>query len=237
MISGCNESVKKELIDRAELYHNGSEDSNYLDQLFQLELLPDFIIDGLNLNGKVNNIRYLKPSISLLGESLNKLAKRNNFSALLEIAAVSSKLGLLWEKLSEYPHETRLLLAAHSQTPRVILHGLLYDIEAQIRTIAAQSLAQTPEGVGHLITYYAKTSPPVIRAIILLHPQTSPSLLSAIIEQVKYSNCWFVKYAIAQHPNTPISVLKTLAIDPHPQVQDVAKLQLQGYAKSSVIPA
>ncbi|MBE9144643.1 hypothetical protein [Planktothrix mougeotii] len=237
MMSGFNESVKKELIDRAELYHNGSEDSNYLDQLFQLELLPDFIIDGLNLNGRVNNIRYLKPSLSLLEASLKKLAKKNNFGDILEIATDCNKPGLLGKQLSECSHETRLLLAAHSQTPRVILQGLLYDIEAQIRTIAAQSLAQTSEGVGHLIAYYAKTSPPVIRAIILLHSQTSPSLLSTIIENVKYSNSWLVKYAIAQHPNTPISVLKTLAIDPHPQVQEVAKLQLQGYSKSSIIPA
>ncbi|VXD17093.1 hypothetical protein PL8927_550200 [Planktothrix serta PCC 8927] len=237
MMSGCTEVIKKELLDRAELYQTGSEDSNYLEQLFKLKLLPDFIIDGLNFMPPLNNIRYLKPPSSLLEEPLSTLVKKNHLSSLFEIAYQPHKPGILWEKISQLPHEIRLLLAAHCQTPTVILQGLLYDIEAQIRTIAAQSLIKTPEGTGYLIGYYAKTAPPVISAIILLHPQTSPSILAAMTEQVKCVHCWLVKYAIAQHPNTPISVLKTLAVDSHPQVQDAAKIQLQGYSKSSVISA
>lgn len=87
--------------------------------------------------------------------------------------------------------------------------------------IIAQELTQKTEEWEYQVTQFTPTS--FIRLLILLHPQISGKALT----ENSRSLAWLERYAIAQHPNTPLHTLHTLAVDANCIVRAAAKARLQ----------
>ena len=119
----------------------------------------------------------------------------------------------------------RRAVAQNPNTPVRILEQLLAERVSSVRTVAVASyLARNPNGLPVGLEQYAKEfTPSFSRFLVLLHPQI-PS--KALADNFR-SPSWLERYAIAQHPKTPLDTLKTLAGDANRIVRAAAKANLQ----------
>jgi hypothetical protein len=173
-------------------------------------------------------------------KSLERLAKDNNCGIRREVARNSSTPARVLEQLAKDENvEVRYHLTQNPNLPESILEQLAKDDDFWIReeivnnlnTVSqvaiAQSLVQNPEGLPDLpvaLEYHAKNSTPFFtRLFVLLHPQTPGKALA----ENSRSLVWLERYAIAQHPNTPLDTLHTLAVDGNRLVRTAARANLQ----------
>ncbi len=119
----------------------------------------------------------------------------------------------------------RIKVAEHPNIPLSVLEYLLDDLVPMVRRVAVERyLAQNPEGLPVVLEHYAKNfASSYSRFLVLLHPQI-PS--KALADNFR-SSSWLERYAIAQHPNTPLDTLHTLAVDANRIVRAAAKANLQ----------
>ncbi len=112
-----------------------------------------------------------------------------------------------------------------SVTQKVTKHSKTsIDEEARIRAVAAWYLAQNPEELPVVLEHYAKkTTSSFSHLCLLLHPQMPEKVL---VDDCR-SSVWLERYAIAQHPNTPLDTLHTLAADGNRIVRAAAQANLQ----------
>ncbi len=112
-----------------------------------------------------------------------------------------------------------------SVTQKVTKHSKTsIDEEARIRAVAAWYLAQNPEELPVVLEHYAKkTTSSFSHLCLLLHPQMPGKVL---VDDCR-SSVWLERYAIAQHPNTPLDTLHTLAVDGNRIVRAAAQANLQ----------
>jgi hypothetical protein len=120
----------------------------------------------------------------------------------------------------------RQRVAANPNTPVELIEQLAQDKDCHVRA----AVAQNPNIPIHLFIeaaiskdYQRDYSPCLSRFLVLLHPQTSGKALA----ENCYSNAWIERYAIAQHTNTPLNTLHTLARDANRIVRATAKANLQ----------
>jgi len=123
--------------------------------------------------------------------------------------------GEILEKLVENQKAQEVLLAVamNPQTPREILEKLVWSKYAQVVEAARLHVNWAGEMT---LSWNDQVS------FLLLHPKISARLLA----ENSRSIAWLERYAIAQHPNTPLETLHTLAVDGNRIVRAVAKASL-----------
>jgi hypothetical protein len=116
-------------------------------------------------------------------------------------------------------------LALNPSTPVSILEQLLSDGDSGVRQVSiAPYLAKKPEGLPLVLEHYSKDYKPSFnRILLLLHPEIPAQFLA---ENVR-SSVWIDRYAVAQHPNTPLNQVEVLARDSNRIVRAAAKANLQ----------
>jgi hypothetical protein len=110
--------------------------------------------------------------------------------------------------------EVLLAVAMNPQTPREILEKLVENQNAQVVEAARLHVNWAGEMT---LSWDDQVS------FLLLHPKISHRVMA----ENSHSIAWLERYAIAQHPNTPLETLKTLAVDGNRIVRAVAKASLQ----------
>lgn len=84
-------------------------------------------------------------------------------------------------------------------------------------------LKHNPDKIDVFLERYTSSNSPIIRLIIALYPQTPISALEALSNSLS----WLERYAIAQNPNTPLTIRQKLAKDGNRVVRAAAKASLQ----------
>jgi hypothetical protein len=132
---------------------------------------------------------------------------------------------LLEQLVKDKDGSVRVQVAQHPDLPLSLLASLLSDRQPMVRRVAVERyLAQNPEGLTIVLEHCAKNvDSSYSRLLILLHPQISDNVLA----DSSCSSIWLDRYAIAQHPNTPVDTLHTLAIDANRIVRAAANANLQ----------
>jgi hypothetical protein len=157
---------------------------------------------------------------------LQQLAKDKNNIIRRKVVKHPKIAVSVLERLSRANNwQIRRAVAQNPNTPGRILEQLLADRVSSVRTVALASyLARNPKGLPVRLEQYAKEfTPSFSRFLVLLHRQI-PS--KALADNFR-SPSWLERYAIAQHPKTPLDTLKTLAGDANRIVRAAAKANLQ----------
>jgi hypothetical protein len=85
-------------------------------------------------------------------------------------------------------------------------------------------LAKKPEGLPLVLEHYRKDYTDSFNWLLLMqHPEIPAQFLA---ENVR-SSVWIDRYAVAQHPNTPLNQVEVLARDGNRIVLAAAKANLQ----------
>lgn len=219
--------AQEAIFHRVELYHNNSQNREYLQELFTVGLLPEDVARPFQI--KRLNSRLLSHSTSdWQGSSANSLNLIDIHLDLLDILDAArdphhSRQAL--QKLGTLPIGLRYQLAQNSSTPVQFKRALLKDKIIEVRLAAALSLLSQPEGFAIVQKHYIKTAPPALCVLILLHSKTSPHLLTQMAKHC--ASDWLVRYAIARHRNTPRQVRHALANDTHHLVRNIARSRYQ----------
>ena len=89
----------------------------------------------------------------------------------------------------------------------------------------AKPTQYSQKSIGHLenIIRRSKESFSLYRLIPFFHPEISSNLLA----ENALSDCWWERYAIAQNPNTPLTIIQKLAKDGNRIVRAAAKTRLE----------
>ncbi|MEW6491454.1 MAG: HEAT repeat domain-containing protein [Cyanobacteriota bacterium] len=130
----------------------------------------------------------------------------------------------LLEQLAHDERYVRQHVAANPNTSVKLLEQLAQDKDHHVRGFIVQN-PNTPVNVflELILKNYSQDSiPSLSRFLVLLHPQTQGLTLAENCS----SNAWLDRYAIAQHPNTPLHTLHTLAVDANRIVRATAKANL-----------
>lgn len=137
----------------------------------------------------------------------------------------NAPLSLLEQLAQDKQGYVRQRVAANPTTSVKLLEQLAQDKDSHVRG----SVAKNPNIPLNLVLEAVLKdcqrdyTPSLSRFLILLHPQTSGKALA----ENGYSNAWMERYAIAQHANTPLNTLHTLAQDANRIVRAAAKANLQ----------
>jgi hypothetical protein len=171
---------------------------------------------GLEVAGNPNTPAFILEKLAKVGDDMmfRKLASNPN-----------TPTSVLLQLVGNEDFNVRQNLALNPNTPTSVIEQLLVDRESVVRAYAvARYLAQNPEGLPMVLKYCPKDSTTSFnRLLILLHPQIPGKILT---ENCR-SEVWVERYAIAQHTNTPVDTLKTLALDANRIVRAAARSNLQ----------
>jgi 3-methyladenine DNA glycosylase AlkC len=137
----------------------------------------------------------------------------------------SAPLRLLEQLAQDKEGYVRQRVASNPKTSVKLLEQLAQDQDSHVRGCVAHNpnipLNLVLEAI--LKDCQRDYTPSLSRFFVLLHPQTSGKALA----ENGYSNAWLERYAIAQHVNTPLNTLHTLAQDANRIVRAAAKANLQ----------
>ncbi len=127
--------------------------------------------------------------------------------------------------------EVRLSVAVNPNTPASLFEQLLKSSDRQIDF--AGYLAHHPEALPMVLKHYAKHAVSSLsRFILFLHPQ----IPAVTLAENNRSSSWLERYAIAQHPNTPLDALHTLAEDANRIVRAAAKANARKPQPKTITP-
>jgi pentose-5-phosphate-3-epimerase len=220
---------------RREVAKNSNTPRNLLEQLAldQHDLVRQAVVQNSN---RFNN--FLEPLVLAEDVVVGKnIAKRPNtpLSVLEQSQNPSTPESLLELLAKDKTAEVRCGVVHNPNTSERRLKQLLSDREWKVRLVAMEAyLAQNPDALpvmlghqlrkkseGYEMSDYSPSS--FIRLLFLFHPQ----IPSQALAENSRSLAWLERYAIAQHPNTPLDTLQTLALDANRVVRAAAKAHLQ----------
>jgi hypothetical protein len=184
------------------------------------------------------------PIVSLLLLEYPSLVNKLPIATLMSLLKLEKVPVFLLEQAVRNPRwEVKSAVAMHPRTPVKVLEKLVEKQNTQVLEVllAVAMNPQTPRGV--LETLVESQSAQVVEAarlhvnwagemalswdnqvsFLLLHPKIS----NRVLEANNRSVVWLERYAIAQHPTTPLDTLKILATDGNRIVRAVAKASLQ----------
>ncbi|HEY9607791.1 hypothetical protein [Allocoleopsis sp.] len=215
------------------------KNQQYIEELAKLGLIPEFIVDRLPRNK--DDHKFLQavapnPNVNHLPHLLEQLATDKKWEFRAAVATNPNTPESLLQLLAkDKTVEVRCGVVQNPNTSEKLLKQLLSDREWKVRLVAMEAyLAQNPDDLpvmlrhqlrkkseGYEMSDYNPSS--FIRLLILFHPQ----IPSQALAENSRSLAWLERYAIAQHPNTPLDTLQTLALDANRLVRTAAKAHLQ----------
>lgn len=212
------------------------KNQQYIEELAKLRLIPEFIVDRLPKNEYDHNVlEAVADSAPYLPHLLEQLATDKKWQLRAAVATNPNTSESLLQLLAkDKTVEVRCGVVQNPNTSEKLLKQLLSDREWKVRLVAMEAyLAQNPDALpvmlghqlrkkseGYEMSDYNPSS--FIRLLFLFHPQ----IPSQALAENSRSLAWLERYAIAQHPNTPLDTLQTLALDANRVVRAAAKAHL-----------
>jgi hypothetical protein len=176
------------------------------------DLLNYFTVDYIRLNQNIFDYVFLHSPEFIRQE----LAKNPYLSKDMMITLLKTQKFNICEALLENP-------SVSWEVIEYCLRDRRLDIPLPL---LMRYLEEKPSGVPLLLSYLAERYQGFwSRLFILLHPETP----SEVLEKNRLSLEWLHRYAVAQHQNTPIEALKSLANDGNRVVRAAAKDRLKKF--------
>jgi hypothetical protein len=176
------------------------------------DLLNYFTVDYIRLNQNIFDYVFLHSPEFIRQE----LAKNPYLSKDMMITLLKTQKFNICEALLENP-------SVSWEVIEYCLRDRRLDIPLPL---LMRYLEEKPSGVPLLLSYLAERHQGFwSRLLILSHPETP----SEVLEKNRLSLEWLHRYAVAQHQNTPIEALKSLANDGNRVVRAAAKDRLKKF--------